>query len=75
MLKKLKGVPKEGIKNNNYRIIKEDIGKVRYLKNGLDYFSLVVSEGMEGYYFSEFFSTKSRGTNIHIKKQKKGKKK
>ena len=77
MLKKLKNKPRDGdlVMPGSFKIFYEDIGKTFMLRNGQKYYSLTVREGMEGHLFSEFFMTKLRGSQIHVKKVKKGKKK
>jgi ribosomal protein S19 len=78
MLSKLKGnqVGKDRILNCGGRVILvEDVGRKYILRNGREFFSLLVEEQMVGYYFRDFRFTKATGTGIHIKRGKKKKKK
>lgn len=75
MLKRLKiKNPKYPLTPGSYRITVEDLGSRFYIRNGLEYFSLSIREGMEGYCLSDFMVTKKLGSVIHLKKKGKRKK-
>ncbi len=76
MLKKIKDnkqIYQVHVKNTD-KILLEDIGKTFIVKNGISYFSLLVVEGMENTFFSEYYTTKRLGKEIHVKKKNKKKK-
>ena len=77
MLTKYKGDINKKEKLQSYKgqlILLEDVGKNVFLQNGKEYFNLLISESMVGYYYYDFLLSKSLGNAIHVKKKKSKKK-